>query len=429
MTKLILLFSLLICSTALIAQQPVPVKPRILVSTDIGGTDPDDNQSMIHLLMYSDMFDIEGIVSSPSYGAGNKEQILRSIDLYEKDLTKLKKHGKGFPAPDYLRAVTKQGRRGGAPYLGYTNATEGSDWIIKCAKKESDRPLWALVWGGLDDLAQALHDAPEIQNKIKVYWIGGPNKKWSANSYSYIAQNFPDLWFIESNASYRGFFSNTDVPDSLKNKNYYNRYIRGLGNLGENFRNYYKGEIKMGDTPSVLYMMDGDPNKPLRDNWGGSYEKLNRSSRIVYQRNTTIADTVTVYSVVEFHFKGPNANISVDSACFTMTVQAGIGEQKWDGFYLGNGNYAIKYAPKRTETLTYRITSDIPGFPEQNGEFVVDNIWPGRPRPTDYKLGSNWYTDRADPELFDDIWQGAKTVLRWRNEALLDWAERWQWLQ
>ena len=37
------------------AQNPVPERPRILISTDIGGTDPDDNQSMTHLLMYSNV--------------------------------------------------------------------------------------------------------------------------------------------------------------------------------------------------------------------------------------------------------------------------------------------------------------------------------------------------------------------------------------
>ena len=41
---------------------PRSERPRILVSTDIGGTDEDDNQSMLHLLMYSDRFDIEGLV-------------------------------------------------------------------------------------------------------------------------------------------------------------------------------------------------------------------------------------------------------------------------------------------------------------------------------------------------------------------------------
>jgi len=423
-----LIYLLSITSNVLMAQKPVPVKPRILISTDIGGTDPDDNQSMTHFLMYSYMFKIEGLISSPSYGHGTKQNILDMIDLYEKDLPKLKQHVKDYPSPGVLREVCKQGKHGAAPFIGYTMATEGSNWIIKCAKKKSKQPLWILVWGGLDDLAQALHDAPEIQRNIKVYWIGGPNKKWSANSYAYIAANFPNLWIIESNGSYNGFFSDTGVPDSLKDGNYYDRYIRGAGYLGKDYKKYYKGVIKMGDTPSLLYMMDGDPNDPLKESWGGSFEKFDHSSRVLFNRNTTLADTVTVYSVVEFHFKGPMINIPSDSIAFTMTVQAQIGEQKWDGFYIGNGDYAIKYCPKQTETLTYKITSPVLGFSEQGGQFVVDNIWPGKPRSTDYKLGSNWYTDRGDPDLFDGRQQGGKTVLKWRSDVLLDWAKRWTWL-
>ncbi|MBD3375545.1 DUF1593 domain-containing protein, partial [candidate division KSB1 bacterium] len=38
---------------------------RVLVSTDIGGSDPDDFQSMIHYLLYADLFDTEGLISSP----------------------------------------------------------------------------------------------------------------------------------------------------------------------------------------------------------------------------------------------------------------------------------------------------------------------------------------------------------------------------
>lgn len=64
---------------------------RILISTDIGGTDPDDNQSIIHLLMYANEFDIEGLISSPSFGDGSKEEIERMIDMYAVDLPKLKR--------------------------------------------------------------------------------------------------------------------------------------------------------------------------------------------------------------------------------------------------------------------------------------------------------------------------------------------------
>lgn len=410
----------------LLAQQPVPSKPRILISTDIGGTDPDDNQSVTHFLMYSHLFNTEGLISSPSYGKGTKNELLRMIGLYEKDLPLLKKHKKGYPLPGSLRAVCKQGRFGAAPFKGYATATEGSDWIIRCAKKKSKQPLWVLVWGGLEDLAQALHDAPEIQTKIKVYWIGGPNKKWSANSYAYIVANFPGLWFIECNSSYYGFFSE-GIPDSLSNRNYYEKYIRSAGWLGKDYKNYYNGNVKMGDTPSLLYMMDGDPEDPFKESWGGSFEKFDHSPRIIFNRNTTLSDTVTVCAVTEFHFKGPVISIPADSACFTMTVRAKIGEQNWAGYYLGNGDYAIRYCPKQAETLTYKITSPIAGFREHSGQLVVDNSWPGKKRSTDYPLGPNWYTDRSAEEYFEGKLQGGKTISKWRNEVLLDWAKRWAW--
>jgi hypothetical protein len=429
MNKLILILALCFYSIGLLAQQPVPVKPRILISTDIGGSDPDDNQSMAHLLMYSEKFNIKGLVSSPSYGNGNKEEILRMIGLYEKDLPKLKKHQKNYPSPDYLRSVTKQGRRGNAPYIGYTTATEGSNWIIKCAKKKSSQPLWVLGWGGLEDIAQALHDAPEIQSKIKVYWIGGPNKKWSANSYAYIVANFPKLWFIEVNASYYGFFSNNNAIDSVKSSDYYDKYIQAAGFLGKDFKSYYNGDVKMGDTPSLLYMMDGDPNNPTRESWGGSFEQFNHSSRMVFNRVTDIKDSVAFCTIVEFHLKGPKINVPADSICFWMETMYKNNVQKWPGYYLGNGEYAIKYAPKQAEVLNYRFTSTIPGFPSQEGKLVVTNLWPGKSHSTDYTLGANWYTDKADPTLYDGKIQGGKTILKWRKDILMDWAKRWEWLR
>jgi len=425
MHKILSLLPVLVVFMSCTPSSKNPPKPRIIISTDIGGTDPDDNQSMAHLLMYSNLFQIEGLVSSPSYGAGSTAEILRMIDLYEKDLPQLQKHKNGFPSSDHLRSITKQGRKGGAPYKGYRTATEGSEWIITCARKESDQPLWVLVWGGLDDLAQALHDAPDIQSKIRIYWIGGPNKKWSTNSYAFIAENFPDLWFIEANASYRGFFSNTNAPDSLHTYNYYNRFINASVHLGKDFKNYYGGRIKMGDTPSLLYLMHGDPDQPMGESWGGSFEKLSYSPSVIFERNTTLSDTIPVYSIIEFHLEGPVIDIAEDSACFAMTMA----NQVWNGYYRGDGNYAVRYAPKQAERLAYSISSKITELDGQSGEFVVDNIWPGDQQPTHYALGDHWYTDRSDPELFDGKWQGAKTVAKWRNEALLDWANRWNWLK
>jgi hypothetical protein len=429
MPKLLAVLLFCLITGRLWAQQPVPVKPRVLVSTDIGGSDPDDNQSMTHLLMYSDRFQIEGLVSSPSYGTGSQREILRMIDLYEQDLPKLAKHQPGLAAPRYLRSVTKQGRAGRAPYAGYTTATEGSRWIVTCARKKSTQPLWILGWGGLEDLAQALHDAPDIARNIRVYWIGGPNKKWSANSYAYIAEHFPNLWFIENNASYYGFFSSPTVLDSVSPSTYYDTHLRGAGHLGPDFQQYYKGEVKMGDTPSLLYLLDGDPSQPGRESWGGSFEKFTHSPRVVFDRVTTAADTVAFCTLVELQQTGPEVKVPADSVCFWMETTYKKTVQKWPGYYLGKGKYGLKYVPKQAEVLPYRLTSTIPGFAAREGTLVVTNAWPGKRHATDYVLGANWYTDKADPQLYDGKIQGGKTVSKWRHAVLRDWAKRWAWLR
>ena len=73
---------------------------RALISTDIGGTDPDDFQSMVHLLLYADVLDIEGLLSSP-YGQGRKEDILRVITCYESDYENLQTCSKDYPHPTH----------------------------------------------------------------------------------------------------------------------------------------------------------------------------------------------------------------------------------------------------------------------------------------------------------------------------------------
>ncbi len=402
-----------------------PKKHRILVSTDIGGTDPDDNQSIIHLMMYSDCFDIEGLVSSPSFGSGSKEELMREIDVYEKDYPRLKQTYKGLMSPDSLRAICKQGRRGLASFEGYDDPTEGSEWIVECARKESDRPLYVLVWGTLEDVAQALHDAPDIKDKIRVYWIGGPNKKWGVDSYTYVAKNFPDLWMIENNASYRGLIGSKNIDDEY-NAGYYDRFVKGAGNMGADFINYYDGVVKMGDTPSLLYMMNGDPTDPEGESWGGSFERISESPYTVFNRNTCESDTVATYSVVEYQFDGPIQNKSaVGKKFFTFTID----KQDWDGVYIDDGKYAVRYSPKQPAVLDYRVSSELKELDGQSGKLVVSEIWPGPVTSNGIKLGPNWYSDRQDPELFDGKWQGSKTIGKYRTAILDDWNARWSVLK
>ncbi len=398
-------------------------KYRVLVSTDIGGTDPDDNQSVTHLLMYNDLFDLEGIVSSPSYGSGNKEEILRMIDLYAQDLPKLQTHYPDLMTPDALRAITKQGRKGPAPMCGYQGSTEGSEWIVECAKREDERPMWVLVWGGLDDVAQALHDAPEIADKLRIYWIGGPNKKWSVPSYMYIVENHPNLWIIECNASYRGFIASSG--EEPEKESYFECVMADAGHLGPDFGNYYKGNIKMGDTPSLLYMMQGDPNDPTAESWGGQFEQQYHSPRTIFHRPTTVADTVACYSVIEWRTKGPKIDREVGTSVLTVTID----RQPWAGYYLGEGEYMWRYSPKQPATLDYVIESEIKELDGMKGQFVVGGEWPGKPTTDGFTVGENWMTDLQDAACFEGKWQGAATVRKWRQAVLDDWTERWNKLK
>ena len=423
---------LLLLPTAIRAQQPVSEKPRILITTDIGGTDPDDNQSMMHYLLYSNEFDCEGLISSPSFGEGNKSEILRMIDLYEQDLPQLRRHqqeGKApnayYPSPEYLRSITKQGRHGAAPLAGYDTPTEGSQWIVRCANRQTSRPLYILVWGALEDVAQALHDAPEIAKKVRIYWIGGPNKKWGINAYVYIIENFPDIWMIENNSTYRSFIAKYKNPDQW-NSGFYDHYVKGNGYLGADFYNYLQGKPKLGDTPSLLYMMDGDPENPEKDSWGGSFERYRYTPRCVFHRTTTAQDTAQIYSIIEWHVKGPVVKgLKVGEECITLS----IANQNWKGYYMGNGNYMVKYSTYKTGTQPYTITSDIKGFPKQQGFITIDNAFPGKHRETDYKVGCHWWSDRTDPSLFHNGNQGAATIYKFRKTIMEDWGKRCSWMK
>ena len=121
---------------------------RVLVSTDIGGSDPDDFQSMVHFLVYSDLFDVEGLVSSP-WSRGRKGHILEVIDQYEADYPNLRTWSDRYPSPDDLRSITKQGETEFA-VGGRLQPTDGRlqlDHRVRSAR----RPAAALRAGVGDD--------------------------------------------------------------------------------------------------------------------------------------------------------------------------------------------------------------------------------------------------------------------------------------
>ena len=114
-------------------------RPRVIVSTDIGGSDPDDFQSMVHLLLYADVLDLEGLISSPP-GKGRAEHLLEVIDAYQQDYSALKRCSSSYPTPEVLRHRVKQGATAPAPQRGWSDPTPGSRWIIDTGTREGRTP-------------------------------------------------------------------------------------------------------------------------------------------------------------------------------------------------------------------------------------------------------------------------------------------------
>jgi hypothetical protein len=412
---------LLLCTLTVVvaALGAEPVRPRVIVSTDIGGTDFDDFQSLVHLLVYADAIDLEGMIASPwGTARDRKRHLLDLVDLYARDYPKFRTYSPRYPTPEHLLSISKQGGLDSADLRGFGARTEGSDWIISCAKRADDRPLWLLVWGGIDDLAQAVHDDPSIKAKLRVYFIGGPNKKWSTTAYDYLAREHRDLWIIEANSTYRGWFTGGDQAGELNNTAFVSAHVKGRGALGDYFVTIAP-KIKMGDTPSLAYAMGANPEDPTKDSWGGHFVRAWDRPRRTFERAPAASDQVEIYSIVDVVYRpsGP----APAGAKATLVVE----KQEFTGFQASDGAWHFLFSPKDARTFSYQITSNHPALDGQTGAFTAVLPDPARVK-TPSPNYPHWWTDDPDPRWREGNEQGAKTVSRWRSEFLRDFAARLQ---
>lgn len=156
-------------------------KHRLIILTDMEN-EPDDAQTMVKLLMYSDELDIEGLIATTSRWLPNlvfPESIadrVRAVGIVRKNLIK---HAPGWPTEEYLLSKVAGGQRGyGMKAVGDGKSSEGSELIIKAVDKDDPRPVWFAVNAGANTLAQALWDVRRTRTeeecrkfvaKIRVY--------------------------------------------------------------------------------------------------------------------------------------------------------------------------------------------------------------------------------------------------------------------
>lgn len=254
---------------------------RLLVLTDIEA-DPDDTQSLVRLLLYSNLIDIEGLVATTSVHQKTRvapESIERVIRAYGEVRSNLSRHEPGFPTEkELLRRVKRGWAEYGMQGVGKGKDSEGSDWIINVLEKDDARPLWISVWGGPNTLAQALYRIRESRteqqtakliSKLRVYTISDQD-----DSAIWIRKNFPELFYIVSPGGYdtATWTGINQAVEGIDNETISNRWLaeniqQGHGPLGARYPDVAWG--MEGDTPSFLSLIPNGLSIPEHPDWGG----------------------------------------------------------------------------------------------------------------------------------------------------------------
>lgn len=286
------------------------LKPRLVVCTDIAPADvePDDNESMVRLMAYADLFEIEALITSVGWNCDPypvewAQYLQRVIEAYRKDVPKLMKRSgqKDFlsidkeeksqfigywPSADYLKSRTVMGsERGGIKVIGEGNDSPGSELLIRLADEDDPRPIYVAAWGGANTLAQAIwrvkqtRSAEELKRfvrKFRIYTITDQDMQYNMrmdraySSHMWLRQEFKDdLQFVWDEGTWQ-----EQCELGKRYWQWHKDHIQGKGALGKEYPTYKWGVE--GDTPSFLYVMPhglNDPEDPLQAGWAGYHER------------------------------------------------------------------------------------------------------------------------------------------------------------
>jgi hypothetical protein len=295
-------------------------RPRVIVLTDISN-EPDDEESMVRFLVYSNELDVEGLIATTSTHLRDRTRedlIRRQIEAYRQVRENLATHAAGFPTPEELLAVTHTGQPAyGMEAVGAGKASPGSHHIVEVVDRDDDRPVWISVWGGANTLAQALRDVREARSeaelqrfvaKLRVYTISDQD-----DAGRWMRLEFPGLFYIVSPSNerweeyWRATWTGISGDRHYRNGPFHafelvdnpwleRHVINGHGPLGALYpRLEY---IMEGDTPSFLGLVDnglGWDLSPAYGGWGGRYVRYQSyaETRPIWTNNLDSRDTVT----------------------------------------------------------------------------------------------------------------------------------------
>ena len=203
-------------------------KARLVILADLGN-EPDEMHQMAHMLVCSNPFELEGLIAvtgkflhpgreNPRKRKTQPELFLELIGAYEQVLPNLRQHASGWPDAAHLRSITRSGQPGyGIADVGDGRTSEGAQLILDVLAKPDPRPVWVVVNGGSNTLAQALYvlkttrPAQEVRSagaKLRVFENGSQD-----NSGAWIASEFPGIHWIRSNYQTYAYGGPPEVRD------------------------------------------------------------------------------------------------------------------------------------------------------------------------------------------------------------------------
>lgn len=281
------------------ALRAAPQKPRVIVLANVSSfttdrPDPDASQSLMRLLLYSHMLDIEVIVASSNLEHGQRvrpELVKGAIAAYEKVRRSLLLHAADYPAAERLMRAVKSGQPYAEPKkrvndsIGRSHDTEASDAIIAAGDDPDPRPIWVCAFGGTADIAQALWkvratrtegDMIAFANKFRIHMIGDQD-----STGPWLRDNFPTVRITRREMAHLGMYRGGDAK--LVNAEWLKTNVReGHGVVGSNYPEY-KGVdplgpvlgVKESATVTFLSLIPNGLNDPERhelSGWGGRLE-------------------------------------------------------------------------------------------------------------------------------------------------------------
>ncbi len=257
----------------------------------------DDMNSFVHLLLYANDIDIEGIVSSSScfHFAGDPEKgvepkrwadpvwMWEDVDAYAEVYPNLVKHDPDYPTPDALREVLAVGNV--KTMNDMDEPSMGSELIREAIFKDDPRPVWLLAGGGTNTIGRALMSIEEefkgterwreiyeqVCSKAIIYMIVTQDDTYK----DYIAGAWPDLPMLHcTNIMGIAFMFNErlDPPEALHvfRGPWLHEQLLTKGPLLAKYHTWADGHVYPGEEPRSQF---GSNPELLGGNWWGKEDR------------------------------------------------------------------------------------------------------------------------------------------------------------